>query len=238
MDARLTVIEDFLRAFPPDEVEKFSLHLLGSEFRDRLDIYEQRLSSYVQETSRLEDNLEQTSQELGAANGIIASLRDDKERLESALNAAEKRSRKLEDSYNAARRSMLDAESRLANQKPPHPDLEKLEDYLRGIRPDPRCTIRGCHGKRGYSGFTATIDPKTGEKKITVNLCCGKVGESDYALISRKLSAIEKVLDEARKHSVEASTMALVIFRHTLFGGFKVALKRIGDFFKTRQGKS
>lgn len=90
--------------------------------------------------------------------------------------------------------------------------VRDLADYLSSIVPDRKCTIAGCWGKRGYSGYAITTDAE-GKRKVVVNLCCGKVGQSEYTRIFQAL----RELNER-----QAQTANLVNSTHTFLFAWNI----------------
>lgn len=223
MDKLLT-----LAKFDDDEIELFARQCLDDEVTE----LHTRIAESETELRHLRGALAQSNKELTdltRLHGADASEHQKEvDRLRSMLREKIEEAKKLDGHCQKYREENRTLHSQLANQKPPSPDLEALQDYVAGIRPDPRCTVSGCWGKRGYSGFTADIDPKTGHKTIRVNLCCGKVGESDYALIARKFADVHKQLQEQGKVILTAYD---VTFRHTTFGGIKHGWNKARTFF-------
>lgn len=76
-------------------------------------------------------------------------------------------------------------------------NMSELERLLRSIKPGRaagrKCTIVGCYGNKGWHSITETKLPD-GTKKTTVNICCGEIGKSDYAMIDQRIGTIERAV--------------------------------------------
>jgi hypothetical protein len=195
LDARFSIIEDFLKAFRKEEVDGFALHLLGDGWNEKLKTAEWDLLNLRQINADLDNTNADLVGRLEKEKAISKGIAEKLAVATGDLSMERARMRELQRSYDRARAAADQAEALTANLKVASPDLEALADYIRGIRPDPRCTVSGCYGKRGYNGFAVTID-KEGHRKVTVNLCCGKIGESEYAMLGKKLNDQSAQLSE------------------------------------------
>jgi hypothetical protein len=101
---------------------------------------------------------------------------------------------------------MTEAEMNSLLQGPPTEDppkpIEKMSDFeriIKSIKPGKelgqRCTVVGCWGTRGWHSVTE-VKAHDGSKRTTVNLCCGKVGKSDFAVIDERISLIETSVEQ------------------------------------------
>lgn len=184
-DERLIEIERLLALakFNDDEIKRFAEVVLDEHIEELTD----RVKDGETECRHLREALAHNTMELTDEMNTRIAFAGEADTLRTDLKARDKKISELEGFAITYRHQVKMLESQLANKQVPSPELEGIADYLAGIRPDKNCRTPGCFGMRGYSGFTTDIDVKTGHRKITVNLCCGKVGDTEYARILKKL---------------------------------------------------
>ncbi|XP_023570007.1 protein FAM184A isoform X1 [Octodon degus] len=100
---------------------------LQRELEDQKEALEAKLSTATQEVSRLQDLVRKSEQGLGSAEGLIASLQDSQERLQSELEATKERLRET-------REALSSVEAELERERHQHEEAltaMKAEEKLR-----------------------------------------------------------------------------------------------------------
>lgn len=72
-------------------------------------------------------------------------------------------------------------------------EIHELAAFIKSVSPDPakgrNCTVAGCHGKKGWWGVTCHKKPD-GTIHYTVNMCCGRVGGSEFDIMRHYLGQL------------------------------------------------
>jgi hypothetical protein len=93
----------------------------------------------------------------------------------------------------------------------PYNEVEEVALLLAKIAPDPvkarRCTVPYCNGRRGWATIACT--QKDNKPHYTIEVCCGRVGLSDFALINQNVTKLADNIDKL----VESAGQIILVHR-------------------------
>lgn len=217
-----------------EKIESFALTLLGDEYRTKVS----ELEGGLKKTQLLLlENDELRTEDQREAEDKVKTLQHALDTSYADLRELRRGYKLLEQGYNLRSKELADAQEELQRVKLQVPlEANDVADILSGIIPNRSCIRAGCFGKRGYTGITVDIDPKSGHKKITVHLCCGVVGETEYTRLRRLISA------DQREQRVSSDTVELLVARvkrYTVLGMVQYGWRWLGawvDGWMPRKG--
>ena len=170
-----------------------------------------------------EDELRSEDQREGAERE--AALQSALEASHNEIKEVEGKSALVRRAYDLRSKELADVKEELERLKFQVPlEANDVADILSGIIPNRSCNRAGCFGKRGYTGITVAVDPVTKHKKITINLCCGAVGETEYTRLRRIVE------NGQREQRISSNTLEILVARskrYTLMGGMQYGWRRM-----------
>jgi hypothetical protein len=101
--------------------------------------------------------------------------------------------------------------------------MENIAEITKHIKPNPKCRVSGCNGTRGYFG----ISYKDGNP--TIMLCCGQVGDSEYAALSKKIATLQSEVLAGQRHIFGG---LMTIYGRTFWGAPKAVWDALVEWIK------
>jgi len=173
-------------------VSQFDFDLVQKSLHDAVDRLEQSYTNLRETAQKLKQSQE-------AMSGYEEKLDQDRELIHSQRHQIEDLNKALSSSAS----ELAEAQRKLDVKTPE--GLLDLDDIIRSIVPNPKCTVSGCYGRRGWSGFSIkTVD---GKRTIELSICCGKVGRTDatrilQAMNEHTFSILQRIDDVAASERI------------------------------------